>query len=1199
MTSGKPGSSQSSSSSSKSKAQSASSSSSTSSFNSKDSRQNRITVACERCRKRHKRCYGGNPCLNCIRSKAECVYVEGERKIVVTLRYIQNLQNENSQLKSLLEQSKDSVQRLDPSSTSSTANGSSGTATDNGYPVRSSPSSHIPTAQASHPHHQTFLSTDIPNQSAEHIHNNGNLAFRPPLSDAPLPKRPRNDSHSHPPPSHPPPPPHSYYQPPIYSTQMPSTHSIPPHVQQQHLMYDNSSEPAYHTQQHPLPQTTSGPSLAAYQQPPQQQQQQPPGPPSSTSPSLPSQSLSNLEPFGQPILKRDGLSFQLVYSRPGQSDVEINYCLPSYEQALKCLDIFYEYHGYCYYFFNLGRFKERLKKTYENTSPAIKVNRDDLAWIVILLLVFSISELYGSQGVSKLPHVFLVDPRVKQFYDVPGIKFAIHASYIIPLILDTMQTEDESVVVVQALLLQTYYFLQINAPSSYYIFGGLSTRYALRLGLHCDAYKEKLPSHEVEHRRRLWWTVYIVDRYCSAKSGFSTSIDTGIICSDIPKHVEPDPQSPDVFEDEAIITSFINIAHIGSIVLSSLYHPHKQIQILPVIVYVLKNLYQWRENLASRLCVDFSAQNLNLNRTLTTIHVCHYQTINLAVRPLLLYFVFKRLELIAKYAQEDEQQENSEKKKRKRKESGNKSRRNGPIDLRLYSPEFVSIISSTFQSSVQVVRAVSTSFNNNLVAANSYLDREMLVGAVSTLILLNAAFGLNYYALLQLKIGMDVLYSMGKRGNLRSEALCDQLAKLIVSLERRGIPSFVHGERAAPGVAQQEIVSKGLGATQRNPKATDNQASLFWDFDKYRQISTDNGTDPNSNTNNNDKSNLHPTQSINSNSGHHTKQQLPQYSRNGNTSDKHLDCSQPDNISTLLPSQNFPTVASSNAHLPSITKFLPDSDNPYRKSSTAYSLLYPTAKYPKGPLNHDHESVNNNDISNNDNIEHNTNRKNDNVQYQSSHSTHNVMNNNNNNNNPNNNHSSNNQQYYNSDNKTSESNNHVFSSASTTEHHQHTHHRISGNSSNHSSTISPNIVCDLAPSASSNFLLLGLDEHSTTQFTCIPVDTWATPLRYRPYNLKFASLASNNSAEASCTCNFSIFGRNPATGGERGGKCASCLNKSNNNIFNPEDELKDSLFANKKTDPSDPDWWPETERIFWIDLSLSDIHWKASLAEAF
>lgn len=63
----------------------------------------RVNVACERCRKRHIRCDGQEICSNCHKMKAECVYIEGDKKIVVSLKYLKALREENDRLKSLLQ----------------------------------------------------------------------------------------------------------------------------------------------------------------------------------------------------------------------------------------------------------------------------------------------------------------------------------------------------------------------------------------------------------------------------------------------------------------------------------------------------------------------------------------------------------------------------------------------------------------------------------------------------------------------------------------------------------------------------------------------------------------------------------------------------------------------------------------------------------------------------------------------------------------------------------------------------------------------------------------------------------------------------------------------------------------------------------------------------------------------------------------
>lgn len=62
-------------------------------------RQKRASLACIRCRTRHIRCPGGDPCRKCQLAKSKCEYVEADKKIVVSMKYLSKLHDEIARLK--------------------------------------------------------------------------------------------------------------------------------------------------------------------------------------------------------------------------------------------------------------------------------------------------------------------------------------------------------------------------------------------------------------------------------------------------------------------------------------------------------------------------------------------------------------------------------------------------------------------------------------------------------------------------------------------------------------------------------------------------------------------------------------------------------------------------------------------------------------------------------------------------------------------------------------------------------------------------------------------------------------------------------------------------------------------------------------------------------------------------------------------
>lgn len=1006
-----------------------------------DSKQNRITVACERCRKRHKRCHGGSPCLNCVRAKAECVYVEGERKIVVTLRYIQGLQSENSQLKAIIDEKPDSLtsssspppppssapnlspddntlllhqqqlqaekdhqaqlkyqiqqlqnevsslqQRLssDPTSskhryshpdilspapyansisathkqkrsrseTNSVSSSSSrtfpsmfdphsygssyggpATASSSAYGSVAPPSSSAaPAAAQSQPAPPPLTSPHNPRppppapipaasaavggaaaRQARHYSagSSGNQGFappsfrqvQPPQTSLPYPFQSAPQPSSGAAPFQPSPNPHNPNRPlpslpeglaaaaprpddhvtQQYSTssttqittataagttpnattptpsnaafsshqnpsaQLPIASSIPPDQNPVGLASDlpsthigigpnphfatasgyglsdlnkaasafssvtddinkilsspsqppsasslapsnvvpqkrhNSSEDYYSTSQHSSISTSMSTSLSTS---------------TSISNSISSASSPNLSLNPQPIptIERNFFQYTIRVSRFGQPQSLTTFNIPPLDIALKHLDSYHHYLGQSYYIINHGRFRAEIEALYANPdhvilSPATLANpREWINWAACFLIVMAIGELYEynmdkSAGSVRLPS--FADPRSQQqqFYSFPGYKYFANANHLVSFLIEGMpqlhqqllpgEVGSELLGTVQALALASFYFTLVDAAAPQYAMSGLTTRYAVCLGLHRgDDASGRLSRHEIEHRRRLWWTIYMTDRAGAAKSGFPLSLSDDFISTPKPSRVVPaDDSEPslDTFEDESYLSLFVFISQITSTMLSFLYHPNRKPDVLAILTNVLKHLFSWRQNLPFKVQVDYSADTLDIKRHIANLHCEYFQCINLTIRPVLLYFVRKRL-VVAR--------------------SSSSSGSCPVVDLSQYSKEMLALLSATFQASIQTIRSLQNLHEKHELPVFAFFDREFLTSSISTLLLFNAAFGVNSFAMTQISAGLSLLEYMALGGNVKAEQRRDNLLNLINTLERHGVASY-------------------------------------------------------------------------------------------------------------------------------------------------------------------------------------------------------------------------------------------------------------------------------------------------------------------------------------------------------------------------------------------------------------------------
>jgi hypothetical protein len=74
-----------------------------------------------------------------------------------------------------------------------------------------------------------------------------------------------------------------------------------------------------------------------------------------------------------------------------------------------------------------------------------------------------------------------------------------------------------------------YFFQNMNRRDAAFLYIGMAMRMAISLGLHQEVSSrggqgEELDEGSREHRRRVWWSIYSLDRILSIKSGNPVTI---------------------------------------------------------------------------------------------------------------------------------------------------------------------------------------------------------------------------------------------------------------------------------------------------------------------------------------------------------------------------------------------------------------------------------------------------------------------------------------------------------------------------------------------------------------------------------------------------------------------------------------------------------------------------------------------------
>ncbi|RCK61034.1 Proline utilization trans-activator [Candida viswanathii] len=745
-------------------------------------RQKRASLACIRCRTRHIRCPGGDPCKKCQLAKAKCEYVEADKKIVVSMKYLSKLHDEIARLKkdnatlrnnlkeNELKKEQEALASAKLQFTQATAAQPAGSLASAAPSTTTASSSAVPPAHTLN----TSLSGTGLSSSAEVISPSLDKYGR--LIQSRTGEKVYVGSSS------------------MTLFGLEIQNMVPSFVSSSLLTSSSTSttpapSPGSDHQAQLLPAT-----LSPRQEPQQQQQQQ--------------QHHHHPGKRETKILEKEGNAYKITLSktktRPGLS---INFELPSYSYAMLLVDTFINYNDGCFYFFNEGLVKRFLMNLYSgkstenkrilnrNSPPpnnpdqdenTIKKDTDDetileTIWFCKVLLIFAIGEMYlGTESSThakrqKLENMKRVGKEKHEKHALPGSAFFYQASELFTGLfasgaVDNI-TKDGGI---EVMLLYAFYLQVADCTIASYFYFGLALRAALILGWHVDADKENLNRFELEHRRRIWWTVYMYERMLSSKAGLPLSfaddsvstelpVDFKIDLTDFPRD-DSDVRGYYIFPPADYINNCVTITQINAVILSSLYTKQPSFNILPVVTDLVQRLMSWKASLPKYLEVDYSSENPKISRLVTNLMTEYFQGINLAVRPLLFHFATQKL-----------------------REIRIKNTINKYIDLTKYSKNVLTLLNASFQASINTIKSIWSLVPDNMVALFGWMDREYLFTSASTLILFNASFGVHEATKDHLDHALVLFTKMKRLGNYPAALRRAQLLKLINVLDFNGV----------------------------------------------------------------------------------------------------------------------------------------------------------------------------------------------------------------------------------------------------------------------------------------------------------------------------------------------------------------------------------------------------------------------------
>ncbi|KID78564.1 Proline utilization trans-activator [Metarhizium brunneum] len=423
--------------------------------------------------------------------------------------------------------------------------------------------------------------------------------------------------------------------------------------------------------------------------------------------------------------------------------------LPPIEMARRLFAAQYTYIGTIFAFTDPKEEFDRLLVEAYNGPPDPSDKDACLAYSKVLLIL-AFGQLYSvNQWVD--------------FRGPPGFDFFTDSLQLLP------ETHEEgSILCVETLALAGYFMQNMNRRDAAFQYIGKALRMAISLGLHqevsnhypnatCQGQVPALDEAAREHRRRIWWSIYSLDRILSVKSGNPIAIQDEDIGVNLPSRLPSEPE----YCPAVVLRYYTQLSGILGEIHTLIYRrtnqavPKSGKSLMASVQSIILALSKWNREVPNEL--RFDPIKLSFSRESVSYLAHYYQCINMTVRPLLFHVVQKRLNTIRSGGGPQE-------KERDWKEG--------------LSQTTVRVIDMCIGAAQDTVNMMAIASQRDLVATYGYMDGEHIFSASIVLVMVCAAFPTNIANTTAMNAGLSLLRGMGERGNSHMGARYELLAKL-------------------------------------------------------------------------------------------------------------------------------------------------------------------------------------------------------------------------------------------------------------------------------------------------------------------------------------------------------------------------------------------------------------------------------------
>ncbi|KAI0897658.1 fungal-specific transcription factor domain-containing protein [Annulohypoxylon nitens] len=306
----------------------------------------------------------------------------------------------------------------------------------------------------------------------------------------------------------------------------------------------------------------------------------------------------------------DGTAYDLGWDGPMDHTDPEPLAIPSPDYSIYLVNAVKFHCGQMYHLFDDDEFHQHLQQFYsEPDNPT----RTSSLWYIHFLLILAFGKIFIMQKCAgKRPS---------------GAEFFVRAMQLLP---PAYVFPHDPIASTEILCCIALYLQCVDHRSSAHTYIGQAMRVALAYGMHTDMPESQLGEKHVHRCRKIWWTIFILDRHMTSMMGLPQNIrDSEIQCQL--------PIFPESGQRTTTLDLHIKLARIIAEINNSIYGINGRLKgkFLMSTKASLEALAGLATELGHTLPLKLDQPGYGVSRMSASLHLLYHQCIVLATRPLM------------------------------------------------------------------------------------------------------------------------------------------------------------------------------------------------------------------------------------------------------------------------------------------------------------------------------------------------------------------------------------------------------------------------------------------------------------------------------------------------------------------------------------------------------------------------------------